>query len=326
MVRSRSALTSALCAALFLAGCGGGSSGGGSSSGPIAVAPSPTPTPTAQCTLRDRQLWAEAQIRQWYLFPEDLPASLSPDGFATVQAYIDALTATARAANKDRFFTYITSIAEENAFFSSGQTAAFGIRLEYDSTARRTYILDVFETGPAFAAGVTVLAVLLTVELFAAQAAVAEGALIYVARNANLMWSVIGLAVQAGLSLLLVPMAGPLGGGVGAALALAIAALLQSVAKSRLLQARLGHAVSGWRPSLLLAGIPAFGVGLLVLRTPEPIQLSIGFFAILGSYGLIIWRFGFKGADRLLFARGLKKIEDEAASLPLAPILPPDAR
>ncbi len=123
--------------------------------------------------------------------------------------------------------------------------------------------------GPAFAAGVTVLAVLLTVELFAAQAAVAEGALIYVARNANLMWSVIGLAVQAGLSLLLVPMAGPLGGGVGAALALAIAALLQSVAKSRLLQARLGQAVSGWRPSLLLAGIPAFGVGLLVLRTPE---------------------------------------------------------
>ena len=153
MFRPRSALTSALCAALLLAGCGGGSSGGGNSSGPIAVAPSPTPTPTAQCTLRDRQLWAEAQIRQWYLFPEDLPASLSPDGYATVQAYIDALTATARAANKDRFFTYITSIAEENAFFSSGQTAAFGIRLEYDSTARRTYILDVFETGPAFAAG-----------------------------------------------------------------------------------------------------------------------------------------------------------------------------
>jgi C-terminal processing protease CtpA/Prc len=98
-------------------------------------------------------LWAEAQIREHYLFPEDLPASLSPDGFSTVQAYIDALTATARAANKDRNFTFITSIAEENAFFNSGQTAAFGIRLEYDSNARRTFILDVFETGPAFAAG-----------------------------------------------------------------------------------------------------------------------------------------------------------------------------
>ena len=175
--------------------------------------------------------------------------------------------------------------------------------------------------GPIFATGVTVLAALLAVELFAAQAAVAEGALIYVARGANLLLSLAALAVQAGLSLWLVPMDGPLGGGVGAAVSLAIAALLQSVAKSRLLQARLGHKVSGWRPSLLLAGIPAFAVGLLALRTPEPIQLSIGFIAILGSYGFIIWRFGFKGADRLLFARGLKKIEDEAASLPLAPSL-----
>ena len=138
--------------------------------------------------------------------------------------------------------------------------------------------------GPAFAAGVTVLAALLTVELFAAQAAVAEGALVYVARGANLLWSVAGLAVQAGLSLWLVPMDGPFGGGVGAATALAVAALLQSVAKSRLLQARLGHPVTGWRPSLLLAGVPAFAVGMLVLRTPEFVQLSLGFIAIMGSY------------------------------------------
>lgn len=175
--------------------------------------------------------------------------------------------------------------------------------------------------GPAFASGVTVLVVLLTVELFAAQAAVAEGALIYVARGRNLLWSLIGLAVQGALSLVLVPLDGPLGGGVGAALALAIAALLQTVAKSRLLQARLGHPVSGWRLSLVLAAVPAFGTGLIVLRTPEPIQLSIGAFGILGTYIFIIWRFGFKGADRLLFTRGLKKIEEDAASLPLAPSL-----
>ena len=179
--------------------------------------------------------------------------------------------------------------------------------------------------GPAFAAGVVVLAVLLVVELFAAQAAVAEGALIYVARGPNLVWSLIGLGVQLGFSLWLVPLEGPIGGGVGAALALAVAALLQSVAKSRLLAARLGHAVAGWRFSLILAGVPAFGTGLLVLRTPEPIQLSIGFVAILGTFGFIIWRFGFKGADRLLFSRGLKKIEAEAANLPLAPALPDQA-
>jgi O-antigen/teichoic acid export membrane protein len=179
--------------------------------------------------------------------------------------------------------------------------------------------------GPAFAAGVVVLAVLLVVELFAAQAAVAEGALVYVARGRNLLWSLIGLGVQLGLSLWLVPLDAPFGGAVGAALALAVAALLQSVAKSRLLAARLGHGVAGWRFSLILAGVPAFGTGLLVLRTPEPIQLSIGLVAIAGTFGFIIWRFGFKGADRLLFARGLKKIEAEAASLPIAPVLPDQA-
>jgi C-terminal processing protease CtpA/Prc len=140
-------------ASLLLQACGG-SSGSGTAGGSTA---SPTPTPTAaasQCSLRERQLWAEAQIRENYLFPADLPANLSPEGYATVQAYIDALTATARAANKDRFFTYVTSIAEENAFNATGQTAAFGIRLEYDDAARRTYIIDAFETGPAFAAGI----------------------------------------------------------------------------------------------------------------------------------------------------------------------------
>jgi O-antigen/teichoic acid export membrane protein len=175
--------------------------------------------------------------------------------------------------------------------------------------------------GPAFAGGVVILTVLLAVELFAAQAAVAEGALIYVARGRNLMWSIAGLVVQAGLTLWLVPLDGPIGGAVGAALALAIAALLQSVVKSRLLASRLGHPVAGWRWSLLLAALPAFGVGMLVLRTPEPIQLTIGFVAILGSYGLVIWRIGFRGADRLLFARGLKKLEAEA-TLPLTPANP----
>lgn len=137
----------------MLQACGGSSGGTDGSSGSGTVV-TPAPTPTNQCSLRERQLWAEARIRENYLFPADLPASLSPDGYATVQAYIDALTATARAANKDRFFTYVTSIAEENAFNATGQTAAFGIRLEYDSAARRTFIIDAFETGPAFAAGI----------------------------------------------------------------------------------------------------------------------------------------------------------------------------
>ena len=174
--------------------------------------------------------------------------------------------------------------------------------------------------GPVFASGALVLAVLLTTEVFAAQAAVAESALIYVARNANLMWSLIGILVQVAISLVLVP----LHGGVGAALALAISALLLSVAKSRLLAKILGAAVSGWRPVMLAAAVPAFIAGLLLLRTPEWMHLVFGQWLILGVFCTIIWRFGFKGADRLLFARQLRG-KDAAAPVAAAadtPIVP----
>ena len=96
-----------------LSGCGGG--GGTTSAGGSGSVPSPPPA-TAGCTLRERQDWAAAQLREWYLFPETLPASLSPTGYASVSDYIDALTATARSQGRDRYFTYLTSIAEENAY------------------------------------------------------------------------------------------------------------------------------------------------------------------------------------------------------------------
>ena len=144
---------SILALAALLTSCGGGGSnnnvslppGGGNGS-------TPTPGGTS-CSLQNRQNWAFDQINEWYLFPETLPASLSPNSFSSVQDYIDALTATARSQGRDRFFTHITSIAEENAFFNSGATAGFGIRLSYDSAAARVFILDAFEGAPALAAG-----------------------------------------------------------------------------------------------------------------------------------------------------------------------------
>ncbi len=144
----------------LLGACGGGGDSGGSvppfTAGPT---PSPTPTPTpapttAGCSLRERQDWAATQLREWYLFPELLPGTLDPSGYATVEAYIDALTATARSQSKDRFFTYLTSIAEENAFFSSGSSAGFGVRLSYDSAASRLFVVEAFEGAPALAAGI----------------------------------------------------------------------------------------------------------------------------------------------------------------------------
>lgn len=152
-------VSAALSLVAMLSACGGGSGAGGSS-GTVAVAPSATPTPaptavaSATCSIRARQDWAAGQLREWYLFPETLPAALDPGAYTSVESYIDALTATARGQRRDRYFTYLTSIASEDAFYASGSSAGFGFRLSTDSAARRVYIAESFEGTPALAAGI----------------------------------------------------------------------------------------------------------------------------------------------------------------------------
>ncbi|WP_235976464.1 S41 family peptidase [Sandaracinobacteroides hominis] len=136
--------------------------------GSVTPAPSPTPgtitpgtiggpstpgQPGSGCTLRERQDWAAAQIREWYLFPETLPAGLDPANYQTVQGYIDALTANARAQGRDRYFTHLASIAEEDAYYESGSTAAFGMRVQQLIGTDRQFIGDVYENTAASRAG-----------------------------------------------------------------------------------------------------------------------------------------------------------------------------
>lgn len=142
-------------AALLLASCGGGGGSAGGSGGPVTVTPTPTPTPaTSGCGLAARQAFAKSVIDEWYLFPGDVASGVNPASYSDVRTYIDALVAPARALNKDRYFTYITSIAEENAFFNSGSSAGFGVRLVYDPGTQSVIIAEAYENAPAFAAGI----------------------------------------------------------------------------------------------------------------------------------------------------------------------------
>lgn len=146
----RSALTATL--AFSLAACGGG----GSSSPPPTgggATPTPSPSPTA-CSLTNRQQWVKSVLDEWYLFPELLSANVNGAAYSDLQSYIDALVAPARAQSKDRYFTYITSIAEENALINSGSSAGFGIRLGYDTSANRVYVLEAYENAPGLGAGI----------------------------------------------------------------------------------------------------------------------------------------------------------------------------
>jgi carboxyl-terminal processing protease len=145
--------------ALVLAGCGGGggTDGGGGSPPPTSVAPAPSPTPTpsptpAACSLSAQQDAVSRLLDEWYLFP-DLLATVNPASFTDLQSFIDARVAPARAQGRDRFFTGATSIAEETALIQSGASAGFGIRLGFDSNARRLFVVEGYEGTPGFAAG-----------------------------------------------------------------------------------------------------------------------------------------------------------------------------
>ncbi len=148
---AKAARSIALVSVLFVSACGG------DGSGTLATAPTTgggTTTPTDQCSLRNRQLWAQGVLNEWYLFPETLPTNLDPAPYTTVDSYIDALTANARAQRRDRYFTYLTSIAAEDAFYNSGSSAGFGIRLTTQTNPGRAFIAEAFEGAPALAAGI----------------------------------------------------------------------------------------------------------------------------------------------------------------------------
>jgi C-terminal processing protease CtpA/Prc len=152
MTIARTAISIAL--ATTLAACGGG---GSSTAPPIAggqvPTPSPTPAPTSSvCSLRAQQDFADSVINEWYLFP-NLLANANPAAFNDLQNYLDARVAPARAQSRDRFFTFATSIAEENALINSGASAGFGIRLFYDTANNRVFVVEAFETGNGFGAG-----------------------------------------------------------------------------------------------------------------------------------------------------------------------------
>ncbi|TMM46717.1 S41 family peptidase [Qipengyuania marisflavi] len=152
MELGRTVLSATLALSLAACGGGGGNSGGGGG-GVIGGGGGGTGGGDA-CSLSARQDWTFAQLNEWYLFPDLLDKTVNQASYNDVQSYIDALVAPARAQDKDRFFTYITSIQEENELINSGSNAGFGVRLSYDTDANRVFVVEAFENAPAFQANI----------------------------------------------------------------------------------------------------------------------------------------------------------------------------
>ena len=120
------------CGCALIAACGGGGDGGASSGG---------------CSAARQKNFVLARAREWYLFEETLPASIDAGAYATAAEFLDALTATARAQNRDRLFSYVTTPSADSSFLQAGQFVGFGFRTRIDGS--RLLIPEVYEGSPA---------------------------------------------------------------------------------------------------------------------------------------------------------------------------------
>lgn len=135
-IRFRSPLLTAAtaCICALISACGGGGGGGG-------VVP-------GSCSATNQKQFVLDVTQDWYLFQ---PATVNTGDYATAQALLDALTATARAEGKDRFFSYLTTPAADGSFLQEGQFIGFGFRTSIQ--ANRLLLPDVYEGSPAAQGG-----------------------------------------------------------------------------------------------------------------------------------------------------------------------------
>lgn len=110
--RLRTALCSALCAAM-LAACGGG----GESAGP---------TPPLSCSVGDQNRWLRGYLDDWYFWYALAPRP-APAAFDGVQAYFDASLFGGNASFPSDRYSYMESTQSFNRFFGDGMTRGYGM-------------------------------------------------------------------------------------------------------------------------------------------------------------------------------------------------------
>lgn len=109
------------------------------------------PVASDSCGVESQQAFVLAVAEDWYLWYDEM-ASVDADDFDTAAAYLAALTAPLAADSRDPGFSYLTTVAEDEANFTSGAFVGFGFRFAIDDDGRY-FISDAFEGAPAFQAG-----------------------------------------------------------------------------------------------------------------------------------------------------------------------------
>src|SRR5882762_1373439 len=100
----------------------------------------------ASCTTSGKNLYVRDVMSDIYLWYSTMP-TVNPTSFDSPEAYLDAV----RYKTLDSTFSYITSLAANNAFYSDSQFIGLGLSTTLNGTEMR--VLQVFPDSPAEEAG-----------------------------------------------------------------------------------------------------------------------------------------------------------------------------
>jgi carboxyl-terminal processing protease len=108
------------------------------------------------CSADNLKAATASLVSSWYLYPDLLPASVDLGHYQGPADLLDALTASARAAGKDRSWSFVSTVAAQQQFFAEGTFVGFGVSLLLRDDGQggwHVLVSQVFAASAADAAG-----------------------------------------------------------------------------------------------------------------------------------------------------------------------------
>jgi C-terminal processing protease CtpA/Prc len=93
------------------------------------------PPPPSSCSTSSQNLWVRDQLNTYYYWYQQLPTGVNPALFTSPEAYLEAV----RYRPIDNTYSYITSAAANEAFYSDSQVIKYGFTQQVTTTDIRVY-------------------------------------------------------------------------------------------------------------------------------------------------------------------------------------------
>ena len=104
-------------------------------------------TPPASCTTTSQNLWVRDQLNTYYYWYQNLTPNVNPANFTSPEAYLEAV----RYRPIDNYYSFITTAAASDAFYSDSQVIKYGFTQMVG--ANDILVLQVWPDSPAGDAG-----------------------------------------------------------------------------------------------------------------------------------------------------------------------------